>query len=358
MKSKTIWLLFVAGFSAALAGKAQTSAPSSLAGNLLTVTISSGAAPFASSGAYQILTSAGGSNYSVLGNAGPLTQGVYSYSNGLAIFNDSQNPTPTSMLLSFSSTGAGTATLTNGAGFQTGAFTATNYGSAPAPGLFQPLATNGSFQIFLSGQRGGVYSLQSSSDLRAWSPLTNFTLADSTTNLVITPSPAPNAVFFRAKSSGVAFAPGSIAGKKLNVSITSGAPTGIYQWQAATNGNDFSISGAVGATNDSGTYTYTKIGPDTAVLAYSGAKVGSISQKLVFTSASSGRFYSTNGAAFQFGAFTMANGPVVFLVNFSYTADSARGASSLFPANGTPATISVTNSVGDIWTLNIPADAL
>ncbi len=363
MKRKTIWFLFTASLGVGLASHAQTTAPASIAGNWLTVTVASGAPPFATAGTYQILTSPSGSNYSVLGNAGPLAQGLYSYSrtfpsNGMVIFNDSQNPTPTSALLFFSSSATGTIALTNGAAWEAGSFSATNSGPTAAPALFQPAATNRSFQIFLSGQRGSVYALQSSSDLRAWSPFTNVTLADVTTNLVIA-SPATSAgVFFRARASGVAFAPDSIAGKTLNVSIASGSPAGVYQWQATTNGNDFSIVGGIGVTNDSGVYTYTKLAPDTALLSYSGPNVGSISQKLVFTSPSAGRFFATNGATFQFGSFTVANGPVIFLGNFSYTADTARGASAVYPANGTAMTLSVTNSAGDVWSLNVPGDAL
>lgn len=52
--------------------RAQSFAPESLAGSLLTVAVSRGNAPFATSGTYRFFISAAGTNYTVLGRAGPL----------------------------------------------------------------------------------------------------------------------------------------------------------------------------------------------------------------------------------------------------------------------------------------------
>ena len=54
----------------------------------------------------------------------------------------------------------------------------------------------------------------------------------------------------------------------------------------------------------------------------------------------------------------MGEGAEEFLGNIKYTPDLARAGSLYFPADGTTATLSVTNAGGWVWTLTFPADAL
>jgi hypothetical protein len=342
--------------------------PTSLTNTLLSLTVSPGE-PFPGGRAYQIFTTATGSNYFVLGNAGGgFNTGSYVYTQtgtntGVVMFTDAQIGN-VSLQLTFTAAGAGTFVLTSSSGLQKGAFTETpDYITLNAPNLFLPTFTNGQFQAFLSGDPGVNYTVESSSDLSAWSSPTNLNVQNLTTNVADSPSSA--ARYYRATVKSIAFAPAAITGASFNSTVTSGfasfASSGAFQFEAGTNGNDYLILDLSGATNGSGTYTYAVTGSNTALISYTDSTSGAIcGEQLVFTSAAAGYFYTTNAGAsgFQSGTFKMTDGPVLFLGAVKFTPDTARGVSTNFPGDGTPVSLSVTDAKGYMWTLNIPSNAL
>jgi hypothetical protein len=195
--------------SATLMTRAQDLAPASLAGALLTVTVVQGQAPFASSGGYRLFTSVAGSNYVVLGRAGPLSAGAYTYAKSgpdrgaMALAEAGGASFPGQ--LSFSSPTNGTLALTNAAGFQTGTFTLATYAKATAPGLFLSSVAGGQFQSVLSGQPGSVYAIETSTNLAKWQAWREVPLTDWTANFADATGRA--ACFYRARVSSTAFAP-------------------------------------------------------------------------------------------------------------------------------------------------------
>lgn len=349
-----------------LATRAQDFAPSVIADSRFNLTITNGAAPFVSTGGYQLFTAPAGTNYAVLGQVGPaFSAGSFTYlktgaASALLAFPDSQARPGLSLSLAFSSSSAGTFSLTAATGAQYGAFTTTNYSSPSPPELFLPDVIQGRFQSWLSGQRGFVYNIQGSSDLALWSSVTNIPLAGSTALLVS--SAAPQCQFFRAKTQSAAFAPDSLTNKTLNLAITGGAASetgaGLAQWMADTNGNGCQIFGGPGVTDSSGSYYYAKTGPNSGQLSYLDSLAGAVNEQLVFTAPASGYFYATNSAGFETGSFDLADGASLFLGRVGFTPDSARASSFYFPANGQPAALSATNAQGWVWTLSFPADAL
>ncbi|MGH7950453.1 MAG: hypothetical protein ACREFE_00820 [Limisphaerales bacterium] len=345
---------------------AQDFAPDALTGTRLTVTVTGGSAPFADSGGYKLFTSAAGTNYVVLGNAGAgFGTGTFHYAktdttHGILTFLDAQSGPGISMSLSFATTNAGTFSLVGTSGSQSGAFAVTNYLAASPPDLFLPGITNGQFQTYLSGQEGFVYSIETSTDLAAWSVRTNVTLSDWTTNLTATAS--GSSYFFRAKIQATDFAPDSLTNKTFNQTITGGElplPTnGICQWMADTNDNGYQILGGPGTTNSSGTYIYRRTGPNSGVISYQDSLAGTVVEQMVFTAPDSGYFYATNSIGTASGLFTLADGAVDFLGNVQFTLDTSREGTLYFAADGATATLSVTNALGWVWTLSCPTDAL
>ncbi len=344
--------------------------PPTLTGAVLTLTISGGNGPFASAGAYQIFISATGSNYFILGDAGGgFGSGGYAYTptganTGTITFTDSKAGV-VSLQVMFSTAGAGTFTLTGSSGTQEGAFTeAQAYTTLHVPNIFLPSYASNQFQAFLSGDPGVNYTVETSTNLTAWSTLTNLTVQNLSTSLVDDQSSVRR--YYRARVNSIGFAPVAITGLSFSSTIMAGAPpfssNGIFQFEAGTNGNDYLLLAGTGATNGAGTYTYTATGPSTAAISYKDSISGATCvEQLVFTSVATGYFYTTNvgAAGFQSGSFKMAAGPVLFLGNVRFTPDTARGASALFnPAGSTPLSLSVTDVVGNIWSLSIPADAL
>jgi len=343
--------------------------PTSLAGTLLTLTVTNATGPFASSGVLQLFTTPLGSNYFVLGNAGGgFGSGGYVYAEtgtntGTVTLTDSEAGL-VSLDVVFGSAGSGTFVISRANGAQQGVFKSSPaYAPVNAPNIFLPSFANGQFQAYMSGDPGVVYTVETSTDLRVWSTLTNVTIPNLTISL-IDPQPS-GARFYRAKVDSIAFAPSAITGQTLSSSITAGSSpfssNGIFQWAAGTNGNDYQIIDRTGATNGSGTYAYSVTGPTSAGISYADSSSGvSRYAQLVFTSVSTGYFYTTNAgsAGFQSGSFNLASGPVLFLGNALFTPDTARGASAVFPADGTPLSLSVTDAVGYVWSLNVPADAL
>ena len=345
---------------------AQSFAPDSIPGTCLTISITSGSAPFASSGSYKLFISVAGTNYVVLGRAGAgFTSGTYGYAktganSGVVTFLDSQSGPGISMAMSFSSATAGTLVLTGASGSQNASFTSTNYATASQPSLFLPQVGSGHFQSYLGGQNGFVYSIETSPNLASWSPSSSAAISDLTTNVNV--SVGAGAGFFRARVQATDFAPGSLTNKTFNFSITDGLlplPTnGVYQWMANASGNGYQIIGGPGTTNSSGTYSYTKTGPGSGTIACSDSVAGNVNEALVFTSPDSGWFYATNSSGVENGTFSLADGAVEFLGNISFVPDAANSGQLFFAADGTPASLSVTNAVGWVWTLNFPGDAL
>jgi hypothetical protein len=338
--------------------------PASLAASMLTVTVTNGCAPFASSGTYFIFISPQGNTFNVLGPAGPLSSGSCDYwvtaTNGQAALADDFSGVCAALNLSFASPTNGTVALTNARGFQTGSFTLVVYADLSPPELSLPTLSNGQFQCYLSGQPGCGYTVDTSSDLANWQPLVSMALADWATNFADMTTGGVR--FYRARLSATAFAPGNLTNKTFNMTITSGAlplaTNGICQWMADTNDNGYQVLGGPGTTDSSGTYSYTVTGLNSALLSLQDSGAGALSQQLFFTSPEAGYFYSSNATGYEAGSFTMDDGPVLFLGNVAFTPDTNHANTLSFAADGLPDSLSVTNAAGWVWTLNLPGDAL
>lgn len=117
-------------------------APVSMAGLNITVTITSGAQPFATNGNYQFLPTLSGNAYSLVGRSGVTdSSGNYSYvqnspMTGIISFTDSNTGSGFSSQLSFDSETSGTIFLRQsvGGGYQTGTFTMASPGTVIAWG--------------------------------------------------------------------------------------------------------------------------------------------------------------------------------------------------------------------------------
>ncbi len=164
--SQTSFILQTQGSSQTNGPPPQQVAPTNLIGTVLTLTIAGGTGPFASSGTYQIFTTATGSNYFVLGNAGGgFASGGYIYTEtgantGAITFTDSKLGA-VSLQVTFSSAGAGTFSLTDSSGTQAGSFSATAaYTTLHVPNIFLPSFAGNQFQAFLSGDPGVNYTVE------------------------------------------------------------------------------------------------------------------------------------------------------------------------------------------------------
>ena len=371
MKTRLLFsLLAVVWLAGSFRAPAQGAAPGSAASSILTVSVVSGAGPFVTNGVYRIFTSVAGANYTVLGRAGPLTAGLYSYSKvspseGAAILVDVESGPGISINLSFASATNGAISLTNAAGFQTGTFTAAAYAEARPPDLFLPILAGGQFQSWLSGQPGFVYEIDATTDLANWQPWLNVPLTDLTAGF--SDAAGSGARFFRAWIGGTAFAPEDLTNKTLNLTIHEGASpmasNGIGQWLAGSSDLSYELVGGPGTLSGAGTYSYTNVGDNSGLLTYlDGSGGGQCNGQLFFTSPRSGYFYLTNtsgqSSGFEAGTFTMADGGVEFLGNVALTPDAGHAGSLVVGAGSSPVSLSVTNAAGWIWTLEIPGDAL
>ena len=302
MKTRLLVSLLVAVWLAApFLAPAQASAPDSLANSVLTVTVVSGEAPFVTNGVYRIFTSVAGANYTVLGRAGPLTSGLYSYSEvspteGAATLVDVESGPAISINLSFASATNGAISLTNSAGFQTGTFAVATYAQPSPPQLFLPALAGGQFQSWLSGQPGFVYEIDASANLANWQPWLNVPVADLTAGFSAAAGSGQR--FFRAWIGATAFAPEDLTNKTLNLTIREGASplatNGVCQWLAGANDLSYQFVAGPGTSSGAGTYTYTNGGQNSGFLAYlDGSGGGQCNANLFFTSPTSGHFYLT-----------------------------------------------------------------
>lgn len=107
------------------------SSPASLAGYTITVNVTSGASPYASTGSYQFLPASSGSTYNIVSISGVAnSSGTYSYTSnsttsGYISYDDSLGSSGFTDTLSFDSATTGTLFLrkSGGSGYQTGTFT-------------------------------------------------------------------------------------------------------------------------------------------------------------------------------------------------------------------------------------------
>jgi hypothetical protein len=363
-------LLAAARLAAPFPAPAQTSAQDSLANSVLTVTVVSGEAPFVTSGVYRIFTSVTGANYTMLGRAGPLSSGIYSYSKtsptrGAAAFVDVEYGSGISINLSFASATNGAISLTNSTGFQTGTFTLAANAEPSQPQLFLPALAGGQFQSWLSGQPGFVYEIDASTNLANWQPWLNVRVTDLTAGF--SDAAGSGARFFRAWIGGTAFAPEDLTNKTLNLTIHEGASplatNGICQWLAGTNDLSYQLMAGPGLSSGAGTYSYTNGGDNSGFfMCLDGSGGGQFNGQFFFTSPGSGYFYLTNTSAqssgFEAGTFTMADGAVELLGNVQFTPDAGHAGSLVVGAGSSPISLNVTNAAGWVWTLDFPGDAL
>ncbi len=320
--------------------------------------------PFATSGAYKLFISVAGTNYTALGRPGPLSSGSCAYTAtgavGAATLADPSGGSGIAVTLDFASPTNGTLGLTNASGFQTCSFTRSVYANAGLPQFLLPAFTNGQFQGYLSGQPGYVYAVQVSRNLANWQPFLSLALDDLSANFTDARGRGP--YFYRARLSSTAFAPADLTNKTLSLTVAGGASplstNGIRQWLAAANNDGYQVIGGAGISSSSGSCTYRLTNPNSALLTCQDSQHATLTEKVVFTSPESGYLFTTNAAGYESGTFTMADGPVTFLGNLSFTPDAACGQSLNFAAHGSAARLWVTNAAGWIWTLNIPNDAL
>lgn len=94
------------------------------------------------------------------------------------------------------------------------------------------------------------------------------------------------------------------------------------------------------------------------MISYADSLAGNVNEQLVFTSPDSGYFYARNVSKVESGTFSMADGATFFLGNVHFVPDTVRSGSVYFAADGTAASLSVTNASGWVWTLYCPTDAL
>ena len=362
-----LWRLATLLPVAAITTCAQDPAPSSFANSMLTVTVTAGRPPFATSGFYRFFTAVAGSNYVVLG-PGPLTSGTYSYAKirtgvSSTVLTDAASGQAATLQLTFASPTNGTLALTNASGFQTGSFTAAAYADASSPELFLPGVASGQFQSYLSGRSGFVYAFETSSNLTHWLPWQTVLVPDLTVGFG--EAVGGGSHFYRARISSSAFAPASLTNKTFNLTIAEGAAplstNGICQWMAGTNDLSYQLVAGPGTSGGFGTYHYTTADTNRGLLAYTDAGGGGqFNALLVFNSPGLGYFYLTNTTlpGYEAGTFILADGAVDFLGNVKFTPETARAGSLTFPANGSVGALSVTNAAGWVWSLTIPGDAL
>jgi hypothetical protein len=351
---------------------AQDIPPSSLAAEHFTITVVSGNAPFSTNGQYALYTSPLGTNFVMLGVPEPgLSSGTYSYIPGIsnrasAVFVDAGSGLRVSLSLLFGSVSSGQLLWTNvgTTGYQTASFTVSNYTSVTPPRLFSPALTQGGFESYLSGQAGAVYSIDVSSNLLNWSPLTAMGFVGLTGSFTDTNATGSRFRFYRARPTSVDFAPATISGKSLGFTVSAGAAplatNGIFEMVADSSDTGCQIISGPGLTDSSGTCAYTKLAPGAALLTMVDSQNVTNYLRLVFTSPLAGVFYMTNAgeAGFQSGNFDLANGQVLFLGDYQFVPDPSRAVSLEFASDGNPSSLSVTDAVGNVWTLSLPADAL
>ena len=142
--------------------------PASVAGYQITVTITSGASPFATSGSYQFLPAASGNTYSIVRISGSVvnSSGTYAYTQNSATtaylaYDDSIVGPGYTAQLSFNTTTSGTVYLRNAgsSGYQTGTFTMTPPPANVAPTIStqpQGRTTNAGASVTISVTASGT----------------------------------------------------------------------------------------------------------------------------------------------------------------------------------------------------------
>jgi len=245
-------LLVALGFAGLTSIKSNAQAPSSIDGQAVILTITSGSYPFATSGSYRFLASAtGDGTYVVIGTSGSVqdSYGTFTYSHtattGTVSFNDSVIGVPAVSVLTFLTGSSGTFITT----------------IPSVPGAFQ----SGNFS---------AYTGQAPSSVQGW-----------TFQLQIATGVAPFAA--------------------------SGSPQII----AAVSGNTYQIIGGPGVSNSSGTYVYTtfpSISSASTSLTLDDHMSGSnYSQTLSWNTSTSGAYVVRNVASGGFQAGTFVGTPPV-----------------------------------------------
>jgi hypothetical protein len=184
--------------------------------------------------------------------------------------------------------------------------------SGPARVAGLALDTGASRTMVVAGELGRAYTLQRSPGLTppAWQDLLTFTNTLSPTIVTDASTPVPAHAFYRLQQ--LDYAPASIAGRGVTVTIVDGdgvfARAGSYRFSAAATGNAYTLtalSGPIASTQ--GTYTYTKLGGETAVLVLTDVSSAVSSSTIYFTDANLGEVVTAGVSGLsghQFGTFT------------------------------------------------------
>jgi hypothetical protein len=166
--------------------------------------------------------------------------------------------------------------------------------------------------LLLAGERGRAYAMQKSTDLTtaSWKELLTFTNTQNSLSFNDDPSPdTPNA-FYRLRQ--LEFAPNTISGRNVTVTIVSSdgiyARSGSYRFNGALTGNAYTLTALSPIASSHGTYTYSKLDGGTAVLNLIDATAPASSSTIYYADAHSGEVVTTSTSggftAHQFGLFT------------------------------------------------------
>ena len=107
------------------------------------------------------------------------------------------------------------------------------------------------------------------------------------------------------------YAPETVKGGILKGTITSGsgwfAPSGKFILIPASAGTAYTIYGGPGVDGTVGTYSYTKLGPNSAQLVLNDSDLGmTISQSITFSSPTTGNYFISNAYGSQSGYFSFS----------------------------------------------------
>lgn len=244
--------------------------PASVAGYTITVTITSGALPFASSGSYRFLPAASGNSYNVVGISGVAnSSGTYSYTKNSAMtgyisYDDSVSGPGFTSQLSCDSSTTGTIFLqkSSGGGYQTGVFTmvppAPPSISVPPQSQTAGVGNNVTFSVAASGVGTLSYQWRKNSSNIGGATGSSYTISNVQTgdagsyDVIVTniggSTPSGAATLTVVIPPSITTPPASqtvVAGRGLYLTVSaSGAAPLSYQWRK----NGANISGATSAS--------------------------------------------------------------------------------------------------------------
>ena len=336
--------------------------PDSIAGDIIDATISTGMAPLAAKGAFELVLSVTGNRYLLTGGTGVGSSfGTYAYARTASAtasitLTDSVGGTRQGTI-SFTTPTAATFSLnqTGGSGTQTGKMTfITSRGVSFTPASLAgrsasakitagsgSLASKGAFAMAFS-QAGSDFVMAGSSGstgrqgtyaYEMFAPnvglIKYLDVAGHSSMMVVRFSSATSASYLMTNDTGgsetgtlllnpipAEIAPGALSGSSINAVVSSGAAPyaskGIFLLNLST--STYTLTGAFGVGSSSGDYAYEQFTPNIAVLTLNDSVIGPEFGFLTFTSATQATYTLIDSAAFpataaQQGVMTFQNVP-------------------------------------------------